>query len=869
MSWHYESKYEMNNMKKKIHMVCNAHLDPVWLWHWEDGVTEAFATYRIAADFAEKHKSFIFNHNESLLYAFIQKHEPELHERIKKLVKAGRWSIAGGAYLQPDVNCTSGESHIRQYLLGLNFFKKEFNARPRTAYNFDPFGHGEGFQQVLKSCGMKSYIFCRPGVGDYKLPKGAFNWKDRSGAEIVTRRSDDHYLTRNNLDQKMNSWIEHYKDEEETMILWGIGNHGGGPSRIDYAQMQAYIKAHPEYDIIESTPDAFFKHYWKKQSKLPVIEGEIQNSFPGCFTSMSRVKRAHREAESLMTTAERLAALAWWFDNTPYPQESLTAAWKDILFCEFHDILPGTCVPSAETDSLNMMGHCNELLRRTRFETIVQVLRGEKVPAGSEVPVFITNPHGFELNTVVEFEFNVGHLYHIANPDISLLKNGKAQPFQRIAAEHNLETDWRIRLAVPVSLKPFEVLRLDAHYKTGKKPNTYPLPKTTEKSLTIKTKKLTIKISKNSGLVERVVRKGERESIVKKNSFRPVVFKDHDHSWTTADTDKLDAPGCWATAPRWKKITAAFKRASKEEMQALSPLACDTWADKSQNSAEPVRIIEDGDIYTIVETAFVLEKSAIIRHYVIDKVHDTLDIRDRIFYQHKDYMLKLELPLNFDVSKSISETIYSALERESTNDFTEQTNQRWVAVSGKNNAVSIANTGSFAHNLKGNSLFLNVMRSPAYSSFGLAVDRRFTDKRFRPRQDQGEHEVAYKIRFDKRFNEMKACHDAAALNASAWYQVYFPGKDAKKRSGIMKAGSPIQLSAKNIEIVAVKKAENKNALVIRLLEHAGKETVCKLKLAGNAKQATINFTPYQLKTIEVSRKGKIIHFKETNSVEGL
>ena len=73
LSWHYESKYEMNNMKKKIHMVCNAHLDPVWLWHWEDGVTEAFATYRIAADFAEKHKSFIFNHNESLLYAFIKK----------------------------------------------------------------------------------------------------------------------------------------------------------------------------------------------------------------------------------------------------------------------------------------------------------------------------------------------------------------------------------------------------------------------------------------------------------------------------------------------------------------------------------------------------------------------------------------------------------------------------------------------------------------------------------------------------------------------------------------------------------------------------------------------------------------------------
>ncbi|MFP4444604.1 MAG: alpha-mannosidase, partial [Spirochaetia bacterium] len=131
-------------MKKKVHLICNAHIDPVWLWHWEDGVTETLSTFRIAADFCDQYSDFVFNHNEALLYEWTKKFSPGLFSRIQKLTERGQWHIAGGAFLQPDVNGPSGESHIRQYLTGLNFFKKHFNARPRTAYNFDPFGHAEG-----------------------------------------------------------------------------------------------------------------------------------------------------------------------------------------------------------------------------------------------------------------------------------------------------------------------------------------------------------------------------------------------------------------------------------------------------------------------------------------------------------------------------------------------------------------------------------------------------------------------------------------------------------------------------------------------------------------------------------------------------
>lgn len=99
--------------KQKCFLVCNAHLDPVWLWTWEEGLTEAISTYRVAADFLDEHPEFVFNHNESLLYEWVERNDPELFERIKKHVASGRWHLAGGAYLQPDLIATSGESAIR------------------------------------------------------------------------------------------------------------------------------------------------------------------------------------------------------------------------------------------------------------------------------------------------------------------------------------------------------------------------------------------------------------------------------------------------------------------------------------------------------------------------------------------------------------------------------------------------------------------------------------------------------------------------------------------------------------------------------------------------------------------------------------
>ena len=82
--------------KKIIHPVCNAHLDPVWLWEWEEGAGETLSTFRTAAELCEKDNNLIFNHNDAILYEWIRQYDSPLFNRIKKLVKSGLWHIMGG-----------------------------------------------------------------------------------------------------------------------------------------------------------------------------------------------------------------------------------------------------------------------------------------------------------------------------------------------------------------------------------------------------------------------------------------------------------------------------------------------------------------------------------------------------------------------------------------------------------------------------------------------------------------------------------------------------------------------------------------------------------------------------------------------------
>ena len=214
--------------RKTIHLLCNAHLDPVWLWEWEEGAAAAISTFRVAADLCEEFDGFIFNHNEVTLYKWVEEYEPALFERIRKLVRQGKWHIMGGWYLQPDCNMPSGESFVRQILLGKRYFREKFGVDVKTAINFDPFGHTRGLPQILAKSGYDSYLFCRPDQDDCPLPDDQFIWVGYDGSEVMGCRVSGWYSSRlGQAHRKLEERMKGHPEGDFSLLLWGVGNQTG------------------------------------------------------------------------------------------------------------------------------------------------------------------------------------------------------------------------------------------------------------------------------------------------------------------------------------------------------------------------------------------------------------------------------------------------------------------------------------------------------------------------------------------------------------------------------------------------------------------------------------------------------------------
>ena len=868
----------MNKGAKKIHMICNAHLDPVWLWQWEDGLTETMSTFRVACEFCERVPGFVFCHNEAVLYRWVEEHDPALFDRIKKHVAAGRWHVAGGSYLQPDINMPSGESHIRQFLKGKEYFRRTFGVEPTTAYNFDPFGQAEGYVQILSGCGFDSYIFMRPNYGFWPLPTGAFRWRDRSGLEILARRSDESYLTAHNAYSKLKSRLPHYADEAETLFLWGVGNHGGGPSREDLRQIEQFAKDHPEYELAHSTPEAFFASVKERRGELPVVSGEMQNCFPGCYTSMSRVKRAHRRCESLMAATERMAAMAWWLGRAPYPAKDLDVAWHDILFGEFHDILPGSSIQPVEKDTLAMFGHCSEILRRTRARVFLKLLEGERPCPEGDTPIFVWNPHSFPVALDFECEFNYGNIM-ARHREIEVTVrdgvNGRKLDFQREQSAFPGEMDWRVKIVVPLKLAPFQMRRIEVSWRKRARVRPWRMPRATAKHLTLKSKSLEMVVNARTGLVDFAAPAGSRQSFLKQGALRPTVWPDSDHAWNCGDpANRAFGEAHNISGPPWKRPRSVFRLATRRQAAAIISPPSHRIPGARKTGMDPVRVVEYGPVRTIIEAIFVMGASAVVRRYVLSKTQNWFEVRDRIFWNERDSMLKLAVPLAFRAANTVAETPYGAVMRPTGRLHVERVNQRWVAATGGEGRmktggkfVAVLNDCSHAHSIAGNTLYVSILRSPTYSAFYLKPEFDTNEFRHWPRQDQGEHEVRYRFLFGEGFQEAEVSRAGQAMNIAPPWLVQYPWK-AGKAGRCVTSGEPfVSVSDNNVQVAAVKKAERGDGLVVRLWEQAGRKTPAALRVRGATGTVKTVVPAYGLNTLILKRKGRRLIARETNLIE--
>jgi len=331
---------------KTIHVIFNAHIDPVWLWPWQAGLDAALNTCRTACDLLERHPDLCFTQGEAWVFQQVQRIEPRLFKRMRKHVAAGRWQIVGW-WIQPDCNAPSGFALERQISLGINWFREHLGIAPRTAYNIDSFGHAASLPGMMRAASQERYVMMRPQEHEMTLPARFFRWRGfENGPEVITFRVARSYCT--GL-----SWLtpDHLRgavadvppDFEHTMCFAGVGDHGGGATEGQIAWFREHAHDVPGWQAEFSTPDRFFDAIWSRREKLPLVTGELQHHAVGCYTVTRLVKIRVREAEHRVRQAELL--------NERHPQpgaaKRLGEAWEHVCFHQFHDTLGGTCIPSA------------------------------------------------------------------------------------------------------------------------------------------------------------------------------------------------------------------------------------------------------------------------------------------------------------------------------------------------------------------------------------------------------------------------------------------------------------------------------------------------------------------------------------------
>lgn len=341
---------------KTVHLIFNAHLDPVWLWPWSAGLDEIINTASSVCDLLDRHPDLVFTRGESWVYAQMERMAPALFRRVVRHVKSGQWEVVGGWYIQPDCNLPGRKGFERQIKRGKDYFLSRFGAFPRIAYNVDSFGHAASLPDIMRAHGQTHYVMMRPQAHEMTLPACLFRWQGSGGAEVATFRIAPAYCTATlGWDHIEGSLAGLPAGVDDTMCFVGVGDHGGGPTESLVEWCRENARRRPDVRLVFSSPRRFFRAVDGTQAKWPLVKGELQHHAIGCYSAHREVKRLVKTAEELLTQAD--AAVATDRSLRTTTAAARQQAWDWACFGAFHDTIGGTCLPSAYPQVNWQLGH--------------------------------------------------------------------------------------------------------------------------------------------------------------------------------------------------------------------------------------------------------------------------------------------------------------------------------------------------------------------------------------------------------------------------------------------------------------------------------------------------------------------------------
>ena len=788
---------------KEIHLFANAHIDPVWQWEWNEGIAAAVATFRSAADLADEF-DYVFCHNEASLYKYIEKYSPTLFARIKKLIREGKWKIMGGWYLQPDCNMPSGESFVRQIMMGRRYFEEKFGVFPTTGINVDSFGHSFGLPQIMKKCGQDAYITGRCGLDEY-TPGSQFLWESPDGTSVKINTVWHGYATgRTGVVDKIRYLDEFFTEEDAICVLWGVGNHGGGPSRQNLIEIKELIDS-GELNVIHSDPDTFFM----RLNPTKTLSRSLRTVMPGCYTTMSHLKQRHAELENALVFTEKICSAAALRGLMEYPEADLDRACEDLLKIEFHDSLPGSVIEPAYNQSMRIADHALTLLEDARDEAFFALASQQKKAGDGEYPMLVFNPNPYEWETEITVEFSLADandtdiVSHMRIYD----EEGNSLVGQLIKENSNLSMDWRKKLVFRGKLKPLDMTRFSVYIDF--------LPKEAEpvlgSEISVDTDRLHVEINKSTGLMKSLVIDGVEQ--LSREAFTPLMYEDTADPWGMAP-EQLKGMG---------KNPVPFKLMKKP--------------DGIFEGMAPIQLIEDGPILTAVEAFFECGQSKLRLEYDIHKTDPFVDVKADVFSAEIDKMIKLEVPYAVE-GQYIGQIAFGT---EKLNmDGREDVAQRFTAIENSGRSFAIINRGTHGSSVKDGAIFISLLRNAAYCAHPLDNRPLLRAGRYIRRIDMGETSFSFRL----------TSAETGTLERLAWeYNCppfslnVFPVQAEETAPAL-----PVTISSPDVVLVTLKKRYGLPTYAARLINNSAgpKNAVFSVGSAS----IPLDFGKYEVKTVE-------------------
>lgn len=775
---------------KEIWLIPYAHLDTEWRWEFPTTIKKYIKnTLEENIYLFEKYPEYKFNFTGALRYAMMKEYYPDLFDKAKKYIKEDRWCIAGTCLDETDTLVPSIESMIRNILYGDRWAKNEFGKSSRDYMIPDCFGFPQNMPSVLRHCGINGFSTQKLSWGSaVGIPFEIGVWKGPDNAELVCALNPGSYVSRilipvykdprrlgrlNKLGEKNGVW--------KSFQYFGVGDIGGAPKEKSVIQAIVSENHAKEYDpdliIKQGSSSQFFNEMTEEEiKKLDTYTGDLLliNHSAGMLTSAAIMKRWMRKNEQLAHAAEVAAVTAQLIAGMPYPSEKIKSAWYRVIGNQMHDILPGTCTPIAYNYSYN-----DEIVALKTWTAILNDCAQEIAPlVKGNGDILLFNPLGQFREDIVDIELSNWDETKNTETTAMLDADGNALPTQITKNEQG-----KFLVTFIPKLKPFSWSRYSLSTSAPKNGNLQSLN-------TVK-----IVFSDNQYVLENI---NYKITVLKDGCIKSIFHKG-------LNKELLRSP-----------LAYEFQR----EKPSLYPAWNMDWSDREKppylriEKGGEVSIIENGPIRSTIKIMTKTEKSTFIKEIRLSYNSEIVEFIERINWREQECSLKMALHSNIESEEVTYNWESSRINRGLNNPKRfEMPSRLWVDISDKEWGISIIEESKYGYDHPQK----DVLRLTLLYTPGVHKLRGFWDQQW---QDWGEHTIRYGIYAHK--GDFRSGTDAIARRFNQKIRSFAISEKEKSPVkldiALLDINTPL---SDQIGIIALKKAEDVDAIIFRVYERFG------------------------------------------------